>query len=49
MPSPAGTAKGNARVERSHRTDDEEFRRPYLPKGSGPDHLLAHYQRWVYF
>jgi transposase len=46
---PLGRKGYNGRVERSHRTDDEEFYRPYLAKAKRPDDLLSLAQRWVYF
>ena len=46
---PLGRKGYNGRVERSHRTDDEEFYRPYLAKAKSPADLLNLAQRWVYF
>jgi len=39
----------NGRVERSHRTDDEEFYRPYLLTVNDTDQFLALAHHWVYF
>jgi len=36
-------------VERSHRTDDEEFYRPYLLRMRDPAELLRWAHHWVYF
>ena len=36
-------------MERSHRTDDEEFYRPYVAKAKSPGNLLSFAQRRVYF
>ncbi|MBC7222843.1 MAG: hypothetical protein H5T59_00960 [Anaerolineae bacterium] len=36
-------------MERSHRTDDEEFYRPYLSHIHTPEELLAAATQWVYF
>ena len=46
---PLGRKGYNGRAERSHRTDDEEFYRPYLTKAKSPDDLLSLAQRWIYF
>nr|MBC7244598.1 transposase [Chloroflexota bacterium] len=46
---PKGRQQYNGRVERSHRTDDEEFYRPYLIHIRTPAQLLAAATRWVYF
>ena len=37
---PKGRKQDNGRVERSHRTDDEEFYRPYILKAQNTAHLL---------
>jgi len=39
----------NGRVEQSHRTDDEEFYRPYLLKANDTHDLLGLALHWVYF
>lgn len=46
---PKGRKQYNGRVERSHRTDDEEFYRPYLLQAEDPPHLLAYSHHWLYF
>jgi len=46
---PKGRKQYNGRVERSHRSDDEEFYRPYLLQAQTLDQFLALSQRWVYF
>lgn len=46
---PKGRKGYNGRVERSHRTDDEEFYRPYLLNISNRQDFLIYSQRWVYF
>jgi transposase len=46
---PLGRKGYNGRVERSHRTDDEEFYRPYLAKAENTVGFLGLAQRWVYF
>ncbi len=46
---PKGRKQYNGRVERSHRSDDEEFYRPYLLQANTDDHFLALATRWVYF
>lgn len=45
---PMGRKGYNGRVERSHRTDDEEFYAPYLLQARTPDQLLALSYRWLY-
>jgi transposase len=39
----------NGMVERSHRTDDEEFYVPYLAKINSPDSFLYQAFKWVYY
>ena len=39
----------NGRVERSHRSDDEELYRPYLLSMRNEQDTLALAARWVYF
>jgi len=46
---PLGRKGYNGRVERSHRTDDEEFYRPYLLAVKNTHHFLALGLHWVYF
>ena len=46
---PKGRKQYNGRVERSHRTDDEEFYRPYLSQAHDTTQFLALAARWVYF
>ncbi len=46
---PKGRKTYNGRVERSHRTDDEEFYRPYALRLHNPGDLLRYAQRWVAF
>ena len=46
---PLGRKGYNGRVERSHRTDDEEFYRPYLLKAKDTHDLLGLALHWVYF
>ena len=46
---PLGRKGYNGRVERSHRTDDEELYRPYLLSMQDQDDTLALAARWVYF
>jgi transposase len=46
---PLGRKGYNGRVERSHRTDDEEFYRPYLLTANDTNHFLALALHWVYF
>ena len=46
---PLGRKGYNGRVERSHRTDDEEFYGPYLPKAKHTGDLLSLALHWVYF
>jgi len=46
---PPGRKGYNGRVERSHRTDDEEFYRVYLAKAKNCPSFLELAQRWVYF
>ncbi len=45
---PIGRKGYNGRVERSHRTDDEEFYRPYLLHMQDLPQFLAFSYRWVY-
>ena len=46
---PMGRSEYNGRVERSHRSDDEEFYRPYLLSMRNEQDTLALAARWVYF
>ena len=46
---PKGRKQYNGRVERSQRTDDEEFYRPYLLNIPNTEQFLAYAQRWIYF
>ena len=46
---PLGRKGYNGRVERSHRTDDEEFYRPYLLQAQDTDHFLCLAHHWLYF
>ncbi|MGD2144620.1 MAG: helix-turn-helix domain-containing protein, partial [Anaerolineae bacterium] len=46
---PKGRKGYNGRVERSHRSDDEEFYRPLLLTIQDCDEFLAYGQRWEYF
>lgn len=46
---PQGRKGYNGRVERSHRSDDEEFYRPLLLAIQDCDQFLAYGQRWEYF
>lgn len=46
---PLGRKEYNGRVERSHRSDDEEFYYPYLLKIAGPDQFVAMASRWQHF
>ena len=46
---PKGRKGYNGRVERSHRTDDEEFYRPYALRLQSPKDVLRYAQRWVAF
>jgi len=46
---PKGRKGYNGRVERSHRTDDEEFYRPYLLNIGNIQEFLTYSQRWTYF
>jgi len=46
---PKGRKGYNGRVERSHRSDDEEFYRPLLLAIQDCDEFLAYGQRWEYF
>jgi putative transposase len=46
---PKGRKQYNGRVERSHRTDDEEFYRPYLLNIASVPDFLYYAQRWIYF
>lgn len=46
---PLGRKEYNGRVERSHRTDDEEFYHPYLLTISGPDQFVIMASRWQHF
>jgi transposase len=45
---PMGRKGYNGRVERSHRTDDEEFYAPYLLQMRSASDLLAWSQRWLF-
>jgi len=49
MRYPMGRKGYNGRVERSHRTDDEEFYRPYLLHIDTVADFLAFAQNWTYF
>ena len=46
---PMGRSEYNGRVERSHRSDDEEFYRPYVLSMHNEQDTLALAGRWVYF
>jgi hypothetical protein len=46
---PLGHKGYNGRVERSHRTDDEEFYRPYLLSANDTNQFLHLALHWVYF
>jgi transposase len=46
---PMGRKQYNGRVERSHRTDDEEFYRPYLLQTKDDQHLVNVAARWLYY
>ena len=46
---PKGRKQYNGRVERSHRTDDEEFYRPYILKLQNTAQMLETASRWTYF
>jgi len=46
---PKGRKGYNGRVERSHRSDDEEFYRPLLLSISDRDEFLAYAHRWEYY
>jgi transposase len=46
---PLGRKGYNGRVERSHRTDDEEFYRPYLLHAQDTHHFLKLALHWLYF
>ena len=46
---PKGRKGYNGRVERSHRTDDEEFYRPYLLLIPDTPRLLLYAHHWEYF
>jgi hypothetical protein len=46
---PKGRKGYNGRVERSHRTDDEEFYRPYLLNIHSESDFLAYAHKWTYF
>jgi len=46
---PLGRKQYNGRVERSHRTDDEELYRPYLIQVTSAQALLDLAARWIYF
>jgi transposase len=46
---PKGRKGYNGRVERSHRTDDEEFYRPYLLNIDTVQEFLAYAHKWTYF
>jgi transposase len=45
---PMGRTGYNGRVERSHRSDDEEFYAPYLLQATDQQHFLALSYRWLY-
>jgi transposase len=45
---PMGRKGYNGRVERSHRTDDEEFYSPYLLQMQSASDLLTWSQRWIF-
>ena len=45
---PLGRKGYNGRVERSHRTDDEEFYAPYLLQINDVSDLMVWAQRWIY-
>ena len=45
---PLGRKGYNGRVERSHRTDDEEFYRPYLLAAKNAQHFLTLGLHWIY-
>lgn len=45
---PLGRKGYNGRVERSHRTDDEEFYAPYLLRMHSASDLLTWSQRWLF-
>jgi len=46
---PKGRKGYNGRVERSHRSDDEEFYRPYLLELQDTQEHLLYAHRWEYF
>jgi transposase len=46
---PLGRKQYNGRVERSHRTDDEELYRPYLLQANSDQDLLDLAATWIYF
>ena len=46
---PKGRKQYNGRVERSHRSDDEEFYRPYILKLQNTAQMLKTACRWIYF
>jgi transposase len=46
---PKGRKQYNGRVERSHRTDDEELYRPYLLRANDTTQYLSLAARWIYF
>jgi len=46
---PLGRKGYNGRVERSHRSDDEEFYLPFLPQMGNTQDLLEKAAGWVYF
>ena len=46
---PMGRKGYNGRVERSHRTDDEELYRPYLLQAKNVDSFLGLALHWIYF
>jgi len=46
---PKGRKGYNGRVERSHRSDDEEFYRPYLLEIQNTQEHLLYAHRWEYF
>ena len=46
---PLGRKEHNGRVERSHRTDDEEFYIPFLAKVQNEEGFLRKGAGWVYY
>ena len=49
MKFPLGKKEYNGRVERSHRTDDEEFYIPFLAKMQSEEAFLRKGAGWVYY